>query len=62
MSYYKSYYQRKKHIYKARYEEQKRARVENELLFRQYGGEENYYRMRLLDFGVKINSLIIEKK
>ena len=62
MSYYKSYYQRKKHIYKFRYEEMKRVAREKEEMFREYGGEENYYRMRLLDFGVKINPLIIEKK
>ena len=59
MSYYQKYYQQKKHIYKARYEEQKRVAKEKEEMFREYGGEANYYKMKLLEWGVK--SLIIEK-
>ena len=58
--YYKNYYQNKKHIYKERYEEQKRIAREKEEMFLPYNGEKEYYRMRLLDFGVKIKKIEIK--
>ena len=59
MSYYQKYYQQKKHIYKERYENQKRIDREKKEMFSEYGGEREYYKMKLLEWGVK--SLIIEK-
>ncbi len=54
MSYYQTYYQQKKHIYKERYIEQKRIAKEKEEIFREYGGEREYYKMKLLEWGVKV--------
>lgn len=52
--YYKNYYQRKKHIYKARYEEMKRIAREKEEMFLPYNGEKEYYKNKLLEWGVTI--------
>ncbi len=46
-----SYYQMKKHLYKARYEENKRKENENYELFKKYGGEKEYYKQQYIKSG-----------
>lgn len=60
MSYYQNYYQQKKHIYKDRYEEQKRLAKEKEEMFLPYNGEKSYYRNKLLEWGVTIKKIEIK--
>jgi uncharacterized protein VirK/YbjX len=60
MSYYQKYYQQKKHIYKARYEEQKRLAREKEEMFKEYNGEKEYYKNKLLEWGVTIKKIEIK--
>jgi len=50
-SYYQRYYELKKHLYKERYKEQKRKKAWEEELYKNYGGEQNYYKQSLIDFG-----------
>ncbi len=50
-SYYQRYYELKKHLYKERYKEQKRKKAWEEELYKNYGGEKNYYKQSLIDFG-----------
>tara|TARA_R110000824_G_scaffold259444_1_gene448170 strand:- start:61 stop:234 length:174 start_codon:yes stop_codon:yes gene_type:complete len=49
-SYYLAYYDQKKHLYKLRYEEKKREVKERKVLFEPYGGEEKYYKDKMLEF------------
>tara|TARA_R110000751_G_scaffold11014_1_gene39645 strand:- start:11 stop:199 length:189 start_codon:yes stop_codon:yes gene_type:complete len=49
-SYYLAYYDQKKHLYKQRYLEKKRQKEDDEELYRPYGGERAYYRMKILEF------------
>ena len=52
MSYYKMYYQLKKHLYKERYLEQKRRKAWEQEIYKNYDGKEkNYYKQSLIDFG-----------
>ena len=51
MSYYKMYYQRKKHLYKERYLEQKRRKAWEQEMYKNYNGEQNYYKQSLIDHG-----------
>ena len=60
MGYYQNYYQQKKHIYKARYEEQKRVTREKEEMFLPYNGEKEYYKNKLLEWGVTIKKIEIK--
>jgi hypothetical protein len=46
-----SYYQMKKHLYKERYEENKRKENENYELFKKYGGEKEYYKQQYIKAG-----------
>ena len=54
--YYKNYYQRRKHIYREQYLEKKRIAREKEEMFLEYNGEKEYYKMRLLEWGVTIKN------
>mgnify|MGYP001568226623 CR=1 FL=1 len=54
--YYKNYYQRRKHIYREQYLEKKRIAREKEQMFLEYNGEQEYYKMRLLEWGVTIKN------
>lgn len=49
--YYAKYYNCKKHIYREKYYEKKKAEIEREQLFRPYGGEQNYYKNKLIEMG-----------
>lgn len=49
--YYQNYYQLKKHLYKERYEEQKRKAKVYKDIYAKYGGEKMYYKKRLEEFG-----------
>ena len=49
-SYYKDYYNTKKHLYKLRYEERKIQKKIEEELFKPYGGKETYYKNKMIDF------------
>ena len=52
MSYYKMYYQLKKHLYKERYLEQKRRKAWEQEIYKNYDGKEkNYYKQSLIEFG-----------
>ena len=48
--YYLAYYDQKKHLYKQRYLEKKQQKEDDEELYRPYGGEKAYYRMKMLEF------------
>jgi hypothetical protein len=50
INYYKEYYNTKKHLYKIRYEERKIQKRELEELFKPFGGEEKYYKDKILEF------------
>jgi len=50
-TYYQRYYELKKHLYKERYLEQKRKKAWEEEMYKKYGGERNYYKKSLIDFG-----------
>ena len=52
--YYRNYYERRKHIYREQYLEKKRIKQETEEMFKEYNGEKEYYRKRLLEWGVTI--------
>ena len=54
MSYYQRYYELKKHLYKERYLEQKRKKEWEKEMYKKYGGEQNYYKQSLIDFGYLI--------
>ena len=58
MNYYKNYYERRKHIYREQYLEKKRIKAEKEELFKEYNGEKEYYRKKLLEWGVTIKKNI----
>ena len=46
------YYQRKKHLYKERYLEQKRRKAWEQEVYKNYdGNEKNYYKQSLIEFG-----------
>lgn len=49
-SYYLAYYDQKKHLYRQRYLEKKQKELDIEELYRPYGGEKAYYRMKILEF------------
>jgi hypothetical protein len=52
MSYYKTYYELKKHLYKERYLEQKRRKAWEQEIYKNYDGKEkNYYKQSLIEFG-----------
>ena len=52
MSYYKTYYELKKHLYKERYLEQKRRKAWEQEVYKNYdGNEKNYYKQSLIEFG-----------
>jgi len=46
-----NYYQMKKHEYRERYERTKERKNNEEILFKDYGGERNYYKMKYKEFG-----------
>lgn len=46
-----NYYQMKKHEYRERYERTKERKNNEEILFKKYGGERNYYKMKYKEFG-----------
>jgi len=52
-AYYASYYKDRKHIYKERYEEQKRLKLLNKERFKDYEDEADYYKKQLEKWGVK---------
>lgn len=56
--YYRNYYERRKHILKEQYLEKKRIKQETEEMFKEYNGEKEYYRKRLLEWGVTIKKNI----
>ena len=45
-----NYYQSKKHLYKARYEEKKIKEYINFEIYEAYGGEKEYYRLKNISF------------
>lgn len=47
-----SYYQSKKHLYKARYEDKKIKEYINYKIYESYGGEKEYYRLKLIEWGL----------
>ena len=46
-----NYYQMKKHEYRERYERTKERKNNDEILFKDFGGERNYYKMKYKEFG-----------
>ena len=48
-----SYYQSKKHLYKARYEEKKVKDFMNYEIYASYGGEKEYYKSKLIEWGLR---------
>jgi hypothetical protein len=58
-SYYQKYYERKKHLYKERYLEQKRRKAWEQEVYKNYDGEKNYYKQSLIEFGyLKVSNSI----
>ena len=49
--YYYSYYQRNKQKISNYYYEQKDKRARNEAIYAEYGGEEKYYKNKLIQMG-----------
>ena len=56
--YYRSYYYRTKELYRINYQEKKERKRENDELYKEFGGEEKYYKNEL----VKLGFLVINKK
>lgn len=48
-----AYYQMKKHMIRERYYDKKRQEEENRRLFCIYGGEKEYYKNKMLEWGVR---------
>ena len=51
-SYYIMYYERKKEYLREKYYERKQRALRNEKLYEKFGGEKNYYKMKLKELGV----------
>ena len=51
-SYYTMYYEMKKVYLKEKYYEKKERSARNEELYEKYGGEKNYYKLKLKELGV----------
>lgn len=47
-----AYYQMKKHLIRERYYDKKRQEAENKSLFCIYGGEKEYYKKKMIEWGV----------
>ena len=51
-SYYTMYYERKREYLRAKYHEKKQKTIRNEELYKNFGGETAYYKMKLKQLGV----------
>ena len=57
-SYYTMYYEMKKVYLKEKYYERKDKALRNEELYKKYGGEKNYYKLKLKELGVFNRNLL----
>ena len=50
------YYQQKKHLYRERYYRNKLLAAQKEEMFAPFGGERQYYKAKLLEWGMTIHT------